>query len=184
MSDSQRGVAGAGSILTITSYPNRTSPVLEASGCSRTSSHAAASAAADVPALKTRALTANVNPSDSGSKPSSECGLRELSRTRWIRSDLRSIISTPSAGGERSTMAARQWMQSGALPTTATGSRAGRSRTLLLARREQFVGTVAERLLAFAVGRGVEYYDQPAVRAILRESTADYRSELRLSSAW
>ena len=43
----------------------------------------------------------------------------------------------------------------------------------LLRRPELFVTTVAEKLLTFATGRGVEYYDAPAVRAIVREAQAD-----------
>jgi len=42
----------------------------------------------------------------------------------------------------------------------------------LLGRPELFAGTVTEKLLTFALGRGVEYYDAPAVRRILRESQA------------
>ena len=40
----------------------------------------------------------------------------------------------------------------------------------LLRRPELFAGTLTEKLLTFALGRGVEYYDGPAVRRILRES--------------
>ena len=35
---------------------------------------------------------------------------------------------------------------------------------------DQFVGTVTEQLLAYALGRGVEYYDRPALRRIVREA--------------
>ena len=46
----------------------------------------------------------------------------------------------------------------------------------LLRRPEQFIGRVAEKLLTFATGRGVEYYDAAAIRTILREAAAqDYR---------
>ena len=46
----------------------------------------------------------------------------------------------------------------------------------LLQRPELFVTSVTEKLLTFAIGRGVEYYDAPAVRSILRETKAeDYR---------
>jgi hypothetical protein len=50
-----------------------------------------------------------------------------------------------------------------------------------LARRpEVFAGTLAEKLLTFALGRGMEYYDGPAVREVVRAAkTKDYRfSEL------
>jgi hypothetical protein len=40
----------------------------------------------------------------------------------------------------------------------------------LLRRPELFAGTLTEKLLTFALGRGVEYYDAPAVRQILREA--------------
>ncbi len=46
-------------------------------------------------------------------------------------------------------------------------------RTLLLERREQFVGTLTEKLLAYALGRGPEYYDRPTVRAIARAAAED-----------
>jgi hypothetical protein len=35
------------------------------------------------------------------------------------------------------------------------------------------VGTLTERLLTFALGRGVEPYDAPAVRQIVRQAAAD-----------
>ena len=41
-------------------------------------------------------------------------------------------------------------------------------RKLLLSHREQFVGTFTEKLLTYALGREVEYYDLPAVRKITR----------------
>ena len=40
----------------------------------------------------------------------------------------------------------------------------------LLSRPELFTGRVAEKLLTFALGRGVDYYDAPAIRKILRET--------------
>jgi Protein of unknown function (DUF1588)/Protein of unknown function (DUF1585) len=49
-------------------------------------------------------------------------------------------------------------------------------RTLLDSRREQFAATVAAKLLTYALGRGVEYYDKPALRAVVRGAAAsDYR---------
>src|SRR5205085_3578186 len=49
-------------------------------------------------------------------------------------------------------------------------------RALLLADPEQFPRTVTEKLLAYALGRRLEYYDRPAVRKIVRDAAAhDYR---------
>jgi hypothetical protein len=46
----------------------------------------------------------------------------------------------------------------------------------LLKRPEVFVGTVAEKLLTFALGRGVEYYDAPAIRRVVQDAqAADFR---------
>jgi mono/diheme cytochrome c family protein len=49
-------------------------------------------------------------------------------------------------------------------------------RGLLLAEPEQFPRTVTEKLMAYALGRRLEYYDRPAVRAIVRDAaSSDYR---------
>ena len=40
----------------------------------------------------------------------------------------------------------------------------------LLSHPEEFVSTLAEKLLMYGIGRNVQYYDQPAVRAIVKES--------------
>jgi len=43
----------------------------------------------------------------------------------------------------------------------------------LLSRPELFAGTLTEKLLTFALGRGIEYYDAPAVRTIVRDAGND-----------
>jgi hypothetical protein len=49
-------------------------------------------------------------------------------------------------------------------------------RAMLLADPERFAGTLTEKLLAYALGRRLEYYDKPAVRKIVRDAAAqDYR---------
>ena len=45
-------------------------------------------------------------------------------------------------------------------------------RAALLAHPEQFVQTLTEKLATYALGRSIEYYDMPAVRAIVRDSKA------------
>jgi hypothetical protein len=44
---------------------------------------------------------------------------------------------------------------------------------LLTANRDEFVATVTEKLLTYALGRGLEHYDSPTVRSIMRETVAD-----------
>jgi len=49
-------------------------------------------------------------------------------------------------------------------------------RNALLARSGAFTQTLSEKLMTYAIGRGVEYYDMPAVRSIVRASEpSDYR---------
>ena len=44
---------------------------------------------------------------------------------------------------------------------------------MLLGRSGQFVETVTEKLLTYALGRGIEHYDRPVIRAIARAAAAD-----------
>jgi hypothetical protein len=50
---------------------------------------------------------------------------------------------------------------------------AGLKKLLLASYRDDFVTTVAEKLLTYALGRGLEYYDQPAVRSITSQAARD-----------
>ena len=45
-------------------------------------------------------------------------------------------------------------------------------RQMLIARPEVFVGVMTEKLLTYALGRGLEYYDMPAVRKIVHDAGA------------
>ena len=66
------------------------------------------------------------------------------------------------------------------MPVDASGELAGRQRSsraciglqkALLSRPELFVSTLTEKLLTYALGRGVESYDAPAVRKIVRDAS-------------
>jgi hypothetical protein len=49
-------------------------------------------------------------------------------------------------------------------------------RSALLARSDVFVQTFTEKLMTYALGRGLQYYDMPAVRQIVRNAAGqDYR---------
>jgi hypothetical protein len=49
-------------------------------------------------------------------------------------------------------------------------------REVLRGNADEFTRIAVKKLLIYALGRGVEYYDQPAIRTIMRESaTEDYR---------
>ena len=65
---------------------------------------------------------------------------------------------------------------SGELPDGTPFQGPAELRKALLTKREGFVATVTEKLLTYALGRGLEYYDAAAVRQVIREATpSDYR---------
>ena len=64
----------------------------------------------------------------------------------------------------------------GELPDGTRFDGAAGLREALVSRPERFVGTLTEKLMTYALGRGLEHYDAPAIRAITREAAAsDYR---------
>jgi hypothetical protein len=178
LTDGRRGgLLGQGSVLTITSYPNRTSPVLRGKWLlENILGTPPPPPPPDVPALK-----------DKGAD-----GQRQSVRQRLEEHRQNPVCSTchsqmdplgfalehfDAVGGWRNQDDGRTSVDaSGALPSGDTFDGLPGLRALLQARKDQFVSTVTERLLGFAVGRGVEYYDRPAVRAILRDAAAgDYQ---------
>jgi Protein of unknown function (DUF1585) len=52
-------------------------------------------------------------------------------------------------------------------------------RNFLVARREVFIQTMTEKLLTYALGRAVDYYDMPAVRKIVHDAS---RNDYKFSS--
>ena len=68
---------------------------------------------------------------------------------------------------------------SGAFPDGTTFANVPELKRALMARSDRFVATMTEKLLTYALGRGLEYYDAPAVRTITRDAA---RSEYRLSA--
>ena len=52
-------------------------------------------------------------------------------------------------------------------------------RNFLAARREVFISTMTEKLMTYALGRAVDYYDMPAVRKIMRDAS---RNDFKFSS--
>jgi hypothetical protein len=68
---------------------------------------------------------------------------------------------------------------SGGLPDGSTFAGVAALEQGLLQRPELFAATLSEKLLTFALGRGVEPYDAPAIREIVRRAEAD---EFRFSA--
>src|SRR5258708_24427268 len=68
---------------------------------------------------------------------------------------------------------------SGAFPGGARFDGMAGLKEVLLSNPQEFVSTVAEKLLMYGIGRNVQYYDQPAIRAIVKEGA---RSNYTFSS--
>jgi hypothetical protein len=64
---------------------------------------------------------------------------------------------------------------SGTLPDGTTFKGPAELRKILLSQPDQFATAVTEKLLTYALGRGVEYFDEPVVRKIRRQAAPDYR---------
>jgi mono/diheme cytochrome c family protein len=62
---------------------------------------------------------------------------------------------------------------SGALPDGTKFQGVAELQKILVGRPQLFVTTVTEKLLTYGLGRGVEYYDQPVIRSIMRDAAAD-----------
>jgi hypothetical protein len=64
---------------------------------------------------------------------------------------------------------------SGTLPDGTTFRGPVELRKILTSQPDQFATAVIEKLLTYAIGRGVEYFDEPVVRKIKRGAAPDYR---------
>jgi hypothetical protein len=65
---------------------------------------------------------------------------------------------------------------SASLPDGTTFEGIAGLRNLLMQHKDDYIRTLTEKLLAYSIGRGIEYYDLPAIRKIARDSApADYR---------
>src|SRR5438552_797384 len=81
-----------------------------------------------------------------------------------------------TSGGCRTTEGRSPIDASGVLPDGTKFGGPDEFRSALLAHRDEFVRTFTEKLLTYALGRAVAYYDMPALRAITREAApSDYR---------
>jgi hypothetical protein len=167
------GLLGQGSILTVTSHPNRTSPVVRGKWVLDNLLGAPPPAPpADVPNLKEehedgRALSMRQRMEEHRANP-------VCASCHQLMDPLGFALENYDAIGRyRDSDSGQPIDASAVLPDGTKLSGPEGLRSTLLARPEDFVSTVAERLLTYALGRGVEYYDAPAIRKIVRESAAD-----------
>ena len=165
------GLLGHGSILAVTSYANRTSPVLRGKWLMQ-NILGTPPPPADVPPLENTVVTGTLRQRMEQHRKNPVCSAchAQLDPLGFALENFDAI------GAWRSTDAGRPIDASGTLPDGTAFSGPDSFRAALLSRQDQFVATVTERLLTYALGRGVEYYDMPAVRAIARDAaTSNYR---------
>jgi hypothetical protein len=189
----RRGLLGQGSILALTSYPTRTSPVLRGKWILDNIVGAPPPPPPpDVPELKDPPVT-NVtsmrdrmgahraNPVCAGCHARMDplgLALENFDAIGRWRSVDASVTISPN-GALRPLEADTAIDASGTLPNGTKFDGPSGLRAALLSHPEQFVQTVTERLLTYALGRGLEPYDAPAVRAITREAA---RNEYRFGT--
>jgi hypothetical protein len=174
--EERKGILGHGSVLTVTSHADRTSPVVRGKWILEN----LLGAPPPPPPPEVPPLAENAE----GAPAKSLRARLEVHRANAICASCHKLMD-PIGFSLDNFDAVGSWrtQESGA-PIQATGQLADGTqvngvvslRNALLARPEVFAGTVTEKLLIYALGRGLEPYDMPAVRAILREnSTTDYR---------
>ena len=178
----RKGLLGHGSILTVTSYGNRTSPVLRGKWV-----------------LENLLGTPPPPPPPDVDSELEESASRD-GKPLTMREQMEQHRANPACAGCHALMdpigfalenfdAIGNWRtsyQAGkvASPIDSSGvfydgskfQDPAEFRQVLLNHSDQFVYTVTEKLLTYALGRGLEDYDAPAVRKIMREaSSSDYR---------
>jgi hypothetical protein len=170
------GILGQGSWLTVTSYPNRTSPVLRGKWLlTNVLGTPPPPPPADVPDLPERG---------EGGRPATVRERMEQHRRNPQCRVCHAPMDPLGLALENYDAVGRWRSAEGGLPIDVTGvlpdgsqfAGPGGMRTLLLERREQFVRTVTEKLLTYALGRAIGPRDRHFVRQIVRDAERrDYR---------
>jgi Protein of unknown function (DUF1588)/Protein of unknown function (DUF1592)/Protein of unknown function (DUF1585) len=175
--DSTRGgLLRQGSILTVTSYATRTSPVIRGKWIlSNVLGVPPPPPPAAVPALKEdhridNALSIRERMAEHRANPACS-GCHKLMDPIGF-----SMENYDAVGRWRTADEGKPLDVVGELPDGSKFEGVGGLQQALLSRPELFASTFTEKLLTYALGRGVEFYDAPAVRGVVRDARAkDYR---------
>ena len=173
----RRGLLGQGSVLTVTSYATRTSPVLRGKWLLE-----------NILGTKVPPPPANVPELDEHGEAARPAPLRQRmeqhSRNPACSSCHR--LMDPLGFALENFDAIGRWRDRSldgvpidslaTLPDGTTIHGPAGLRSEILNRRREFIETLTGKLLTYAVGRGVEHYDMPAIREIMREAApSNYR---------
>ena len=174
--ETRRGLLGQASILTITSYPNRTSPVQRGKWILTN--------VLGTPPLPPPPNVPELKENGENAAPKSLRERMEAHRADAVCAGCHKVMD-PIGFSLENFDAIGRWRNaddgaridpSGTLFTGARIDGAVALRHMLTSRPETFVGVMTEKLLTYALGRGVEYYDMPTVRKIVRDAgSQDYR---------
>ena len=172
--EARGGLLGHASLLTLTAYPTRTSPVLRGKWLlDNILGMPPSPPPADVPALEEN---------HGGVEPRTVRERMEQHRANPACAVCHRVMDPPGFALEHFDAVGR-WRttdETGA-PVDAAGSLADGTpvdgpatlRQALVGYEQSFVRTVIEKLLTYSVGRRMEYYDQPAIRKIAAAAASD-----------
>ncbi len=171
------GLLGKGAVLLVTSYPNRTSSVLR--GAWILENMMGTPPAAPPPDVE------GFKENKEGEKPKTVREIMEQHRSKATCNACHGVLD-PLGFAMENFDAVGAWRSKdrwAAIPIDASGklvdgtpvSSPSDIRKVLEKHPDQFVQTVTEKMMMYALGRSVEYYDMPAVRKIVRDSSRDGR---------
>jgi len=174
-SSERGGLLRHGSILTVTSYATRTSPVIRGKWVlENILGTPPPPPPGNVPALKDNTVASNLSVRErlAEHRANAACA----SCHNLMDPVGFALENFDAVGRSRIVEEGKPIDAAGGLPDGSQFSGVDGLEQALLKRPQVFVGTLTEKLLTFALGRGVEHYDAPAVRQIVRDSEAkDYR---------
>jgi mono/diheme cytochrome c family protein len=175
------GLLGKGGVLLLTSYPNRTSPVLRGAYILET-------LIGTPPAAPPPGVEIDLDSREPGEAVTTVRQRLEAHREQPSCNQCHGVID-PMGLALENFDAIGLWRdidRYAAAPIDAQGRLVSGQpltgpadlRDALLARPDQFVWALTEKLMTFALGRSVQYYDMPIVRSVARRAAAnDYRFE-------
>jgi hypothetical protein len=167
----RQGLLGQASILTVTSYPNRTAPTIRGKWVlEQLLGTPPPPPPPNVPSLNedasAKTVTMRQRMEQHRANPACAVCHRIMDPLGFALENFDGLGRWRDSAGP----GAGPIDSSGVLPDgTRFGGPAG-LREVLLSRRDLFVETFTERLMTYALGRGVEEYDRPVIRKIVREA--------------
>ena len=173
--DARRGILGQGSFLLVTSNANRTSPVQRGKWVlENLLGSPPPLPPPNVPPLKENsggAVATSVRERMQEHRANPVCaGCHKIMDPIGL-----SLENFDGVGAWRTADAGIKIDASGQLVDGTPLDGPSSLREALLNRPEAVVGTMTEKLLMYGLGRETKYYDEPVVRAVMRQAAPDYR---------